>query len=55
MSRNLVETIVRRHHEIGAPTALAVLKDAIEQRGEITDDDRRLAAVRSTPAIAAAT
>jgi NADH:ubiquinone oxidoreductase subunit F (NADH-binding)/NADH:ubiquinone oxidoreductase subunit E len=46
MSRNLVE-IVRRHHEIGAPTALAVLKDALEQRGEITDDDRRLAAARS--------
>ena len=46
MSRNLVE-IVRRHHEVGAPTALAVLKEAMEQRGEITDDDRRLAAERS--------
>jgi NADH:ubiquinone oxidoreductase subunit F (NADH-binding)/NADH:ubiquinone oxidoreductase subunit E len=46
MSRNLVE-IVRRHHEIGAPTALTVLKEAIERRGEITDDDRRLAAARS--------
>jgi NADH:ubiquinone oxidoreductase subunit F (NADH-binding)/NADH:ubiquinone oxidoreductase subunit E len=46
MSRNLVE-IVRRHHEVGAPTALEVLKEAIEQRGEITDDDRRVAAERS--------
>ena len=46
MSRNLVE-IVRRHHAVGAPTALEVLKEAIELRGEITDDDRRLAAERS--------
>ncbi len=46
MSRNLVE-LVRRHHEVGAPTALEVLKQAIEQRGEISDDDRRLAAERS--------
>src|SRR4051812_7170573 len=43
MSRNLVE-LVRRHHEQGAPTALEVLKEAMDQRGEITDDDRRLAA-----------
>ncbi len=46
MSRNLVE-LVRRHHEQGAPTALEVLKEAMDQRGEITDDDRRLAAQRS--------
>ena len=46
MSRNLVE-IIRRHHAVGAPTALEVLKEAMEQRGEITDDDRRLAAERS--------
>ena len=46
MSRNLVE-IVRRHHEVGAPTALEVLKEAMELRGEITDDDRRVAAERS--------
>jgi NADH:ubiquinone oxidoreductase subunit F (NADH-binding)/NADH:ubiquinone oxidoreductase subunit E len=46
MSRNLVE-IIRRHHELGAPTALEVLKDAVEHHGEITDDDRRLAAERS--------
>ncbi|CAN5189906.1 NADH-ubiquinone oxidoreductase-F iron-sulfur binding region domain-containing protein [soil metagenome] len=46
MSRNLVE-IVRRHHELGAPTALEVLKEAMELRGEITDDDRRVASERS--------
>ncbi len=46
MSRNLVE-IVRRHHAVGAPTALEVLKQAMEERGEITDEDRRLAAERS--------
>ena len=46
MSRNLVE-LVRRHHEQGAPTALDVLKEAMDQRGEITDDDRRVAAERS--------
>ena len=46
MSRNLVE-IIRRHHEVGAPTALEVLKEAMQQRGEITDDDRRAAAERS--------
>jgi NADH:ubiquinone oxidoreductase subunit E len=46
VSRNLVE-LVRRHHEQGAPTALEVLKEAMDQRGEITDDDRRVAAERS--------
>ncbi|HWK28031.1 MAG TPA: NAD(P)H-dependent oxidoreductase subunit E [Solirubrobacter sp.] len=46
MSRNLVE-LVRRHHEQGAPTALEVLKEAMDRRGEITDDDRRVAAERS--------
>src|ERR1700737_332331 len=45
-SNNLVE-LVRRHHTERAPTALAVLKEAIERRGEITDDDRRVAAERS--------
>ncbi len=43
---NLIE-LVRRHHAEGAPTALAVLKEAMERRGEITDDDRRVAAERS--------
>jgi NADH:ubiquinone oxidoreductase subunit F (NADH-binding) len=43
MSRNLVE-LVRRHHAVAAPTALEVLKDAVDQRGEVTDDDRRRAA-----------
>ena len=46
MSRNLVE-LVRRHHARGAPTALEVLKEAMDDHGEITDDDRRVAAERS--------
>jgi len=46
VSRNLVE-LVRRHHAQDAPTALEVLKQAIDARGEITDADRRLAAERS--------
>lgn len=46
MSKNLIE-LVRRHHAESAPTALDVLKEAVESRGEITDDDRRLAAERS--------
>ena len=44
--RNLVE-LIRRHHAEGAPTALEVLKEAMDDRGEITDDDRRVAAERS--------
>jgi NADH-quinone oxidoreductase subunit F len=43
MSRNLVE-LVRRHHGVDAPTALDVLKEAVAQRGEVTDEDRRRAA-----------
>lgn len=43
MSNNLVE-LIRRHHSVDAPTALEVLKEAIEAHGEITDDDRRHAA-----------
>ena len=46
MSRNLVE-LVRRTHLRSAPTALEVLKQAIEERGEITDEDRRAAAAAS--------
>ncbi|HZV74041.1 MAG TPA: NAD(P)H-dependent oxidoreductase subunit E [Conexibacter sp.] len=46
MSRNLVE-LVRRHHTLDAPSALEVLKEAIELRGELTDEDRRAAAARS--------
>jgi NADH:ubiquinone oxidoreductase subunit F (NADH-binding)/NADH:ubiquinone oxidoreductase subunit E len=45
-THNLVE-LVRRHHSERAPTALAVLKEAVECRGEITDEDRRVAAERS--------
>ena len=46
MSRNLVE-LVRRHHAVDAPSALEVLKEAVELRGELTDEDRREAARRS--------
>jgi NADH:ubiquinone oxidoreductase subunit F (NADH-binding)/NADH:ubiquinone oxidoreductase subunit E len=46
VSRNLVE-LVRRHHAVDAPTALEVLKAAVEERGEITDEDRRIAAKAS--------
>jgi bidirectional [NiFe] hydrogenase diaphorase subunit len=46
MSKNLVE-LIRRHHEHDAPTALEVLKEAMDARGTITDDDRRDAAQRS--------
>ncbi|MBS1889437.1 MAG: NAD(P)H-dependent oxidoreductase subunit E [Actinobacteria bacterium] len=43
MSRNLVE-LIRRHHAVDAPTALDVLKAAMEDHGELTDADRRRAA-----------
>ncbi len=46
VSKNLVE-LVRRTHERSAPTALEVLKEAVEQRGEVTDEDRRAAAAAS--------
>jgi NADH:ubiquinone oxidoreductase subunit F (NADH-binding)/NADH:ubiquinone oxidoreductase subunit E len=43
VSKNLVE-LVRRHHAVDAPSALDVLKEAVEARGELTDEDRREAA-----------
>ncbi len=43
MSRNLVE-LIRRHHAVDAPTALDVLKQAMDDHGELTDADRRRAA-----------
>ena len=43
MSRNLVE-LIRRHHSVHAPTALDVLKAAVEDHGELTDEDRKHAA-----------
>jgi NADH:ubiquinone oxidoreductase subunit F (NADH-binding)/NADH:ubiquinone oxidoreductase subunit E len=46
VSHNLVE-LVRRHHAVAAPTALEVLKAAVEDHGEVTDDDRRRAASES--------
>ena len=46
MSRNLVE-LVRRTHAVDAPTAIDVLKRAMDDHGEITDEDRRAAAAAS--------
>jgi NADH-quinone oxidoreductase subunit F len=46
VSRNIVE-LVRRHHAVEAPTALEVLKEALQERGEVTDEDRRRAAEAS--------
>jgi NADH:ubiquinone oxidoreductase subunit F (NADH-binding)/NADH:ubiquinone oxidoreductase subunit E len=46
VSRNLVE-LVRRTHAVRAPTAIEVLKAAVEDHGEVTDDDRREAAAAS--------
>ncbi|QEC49306.1 protein disulfide oxidoreductase [Baekduia soli] len=46
MSRNLVEQI-RRRHEQGIPSALALLKAAMDARGVLTDDDLRDVAERS--------
>jgi NADH:ubiquinone oxidoreductase subunit F (NADH-binding)/NADH:ubiquinone oxidoreductase subunit E len=43
LSRNLVE-LIRRHHSVHAPTALDVLKAAVDDHGELTDDDRKHAA-----------
>ena len=46
MSRNLTD-ILRAHEDEARPTALAVLKEAMDERGEITDEDRRRAAALS--------
>jgi NADH:ubiquinone oxidoreductase subunit F (NADH-binding)/NADH:ubiquinone oxidoreductase subunit E len=46
MSRNLTD-ILRAHEGEGRPTALAVLKEAMDDRGEVTDEDRRRAAALS--------
>jgi NADH:ubiquinone oxidoreductase subunit F (NADH-binding)/NADH:ubiquinone oxidoreductase subunit E len=43
VSQNLVE-LIRRHHAVKAPTALEVLKEAVEDHRELTDEDRRRAA-----------
>lgn len=49
MSRNLVE-LIRRHHAVDAPTALDVLKEAMDDHGELTDADRvRAAEVSGLP------
>ena len=46
MSSNLVE-LIRRHHGPVARTALQVLKEAVEDHGRITDEDRVRAAEAS--------
>jgi NADH:ubiquinone oxidoreductase subunit F (NADH-binding)/NADH:ubiquinone oxidoreductase subunit E len=46
MSRNLTD-ILRAHEPEARPTALDVLKEAMDEHGEITDDDRRRAAAIS--------
>jgi NADH:ubiquinone oxidoreductase subunit F (NADH-binding)/NADH:ubiquinone oxidoreductase subunit E len=43
LSQNLVE-LIRRHHSVQAPTALELLKAAVADHGEVTDDDCRRAA-----------
>ena len=49
MSRNLIEMLRAREGEAPA-TALTVLKEAMDERGEISDDDRRRAADGLGPA-----
>jgi NADH:ubiquinone oxidoreductase subunit F (NADH-binding)/NADH:ubiquinone oxidoreductase subunit E len=46
MSRNFTD-ILRAHEDERRPTALDVLKEAMDEHGEITDDDRRHAAALS--------
>jgi NADH:ubiquinone oxidoreductase subunit E len=49
VSRNLVE-LIRRHHAVEAPTALELLKTAVEDHGEVTDEDlKRVAEVSGLP------
>jgi NADH:ubiquinone oxidoreductase subunit F (NADH-binding)/NADH:ubiquinone oxidoreductase subunit E len=46
MSQNLIE-LLKRHGDGDARTALDVLRAAVDERGSITDDDRRQAAALS--------
>jgi NADH:ubiquinone oxidoreductase subunit F (NADH-binding)/NADH:ubiquinone oxidoreductase subunit E len=46
MSRNLTD-ILRAHESESRPTALDVLKEAMDERGEVTDADRKRAAAAS--------
>jgi NADH:ubiquinone oxidoreductase subunit F (NADH-binding)/NADH:ubiquinone oxidoreductase subunit E len=46
MSRNLTDILRARESE-SRPTALDVLKEAMDERGEVSDDDRRRAAALS--------
>jgi NADH:ubiquinone oxidoreductase subunit E len=44
VSRNLIELLKRTGANGGTRTALAVLREAVDERGAVSDDDRRLAA-----------
>lgn len=44
MSRNLIELLKRQGANGGTRSALAVLRQAVDERGAVTDDDRRRAA-----------
>ena len=44
VSRNLIELLTRRGANGGTRTALAVLREAVDERGVVTDDDRKVAA-----------
>ena len=46
MSQNLVE-LIRRHHSVHAPSALALLKAAVDDHGELTDEDLKRVAAQS--------
>jgi NADH:ubiquinone oxidoreductase subunit F (NADH-binding)/NADH:ubiquinone oxidoreductase subunit E len=41
VSRNLTELLARRQRGDSAPTPLDLLREAVEEHGEVTDDDRR--------------
>jgi NADH:ubiquinone oxidoreductase subunit F (NADH-binding)/NADH:ubiquinone oxidoreductase subunit E len=41
VSRNLTELLARREGGLPAPTPLDLLREAVEEHGEVTDDDRR--------------
>jgi NADH:ubiquinone oxidoreductase subunit F (NADH-binding)/NADH:ubiquinone oxidoreductase subunit E len=44
VSRNLIELLTRKGANGGTRTALAVLREAVDERGVVTDDDRKVAA-----------
>ena len=44
MSRNLIELLTRRGANGGTANALTVLREAVDERGAVTDEDRKVAA-----------